>query len=172
MNEPEVIRNMLGGPERAPRTLAVIGLSDNPGKPSFYVSDYMLSHGFRILPVNPALESVLWARNPTPRSPICLSNRMSSTSSVCQSSFRPLWTEMLGPRPQKPLGPAGDRPRRSRGPRRGRRNPRRHGPLHHDRTRRAERLLLRWLEPIHVPACFFEEAILHTSPESNSRKEK
>ena len=59
MNEPEVIRNMLGGPERAPRTLAVIGLSDNPGKPGFYVSDYMLSHGFRVFPINPALESVL-----------------------------------------------------------------------------------------------------------------
>jgi predicted CoA-binding protein len=59
MNEPEVIRNMLGGPGGAPRTLAVIGLSGNPGKPSFYVSEHMQNHGFRIFPVNPALESVL-----------------------------------------------------------------------------------------------------------------
>jgi predicted CoA-binding protein len=59
MNEPEVILDMLGGQEKAPRTLAVVGLSDNPGKPSFYVSEYMQHHGFRVLPVNPALESVL-----------------------------------------------------------------------------------------------------------------
>jgi len=59
MNEPEVIRNMLSRPEGAPPTVAVIGLSDNPGKPSFYVSEYMQNHGFRIFPVNPALESVL-----------------------------------------------------------------------------------------------------------------
>jgi uncharacterized protein len=59
MNEPDVILDMLGGPAREPRTLAVIGLSGDPGKPSFYVSEYMQQHGFRILPVNPALESVL-----------------------------------------------------------------------------------------------------------------
>jgi predicted CoA-binding protein len=59
MNEPEVIVEMLGGRTAAPRTLAVIGLSDNPGKPSFYVSEYMQQQGFRILPVNPALDSVL-----------------------------------------------------------------------------------------------------------------
>jgi uncharacterized protein len=59
MNEPEVILNMLGGTEREPRTVAVIGLSDNSAKPSFYVSEYMQQHGFQIFPVNPALESVL-----------------------------------------------------------------------------------------------------------------
>jgi len=59
MNQPEVIREMLGGPENTPRTLAVIGLSDNPSKPSFFVSEYMQHHGFRILPINPALETVL-----------------------------------------------------------------------------------------------------------------
>ena len=59
MNQPEVIREMLGGPRKLPRTLAVIGLSDNPSKPSFYVSEYMQHHGFRILPINPALETVL-----------------------------------------------------------------------------------------------------------------
>ena len=45
MNEPEVIRNMLGSPEKTARTIAVVGLSDNPGKPSFYVSEYMKNHG-------------------------------------------------------------------------------------------------------------------------------
>jgi len=59
MNQPEVIHEMLGGTQKAPRTLAVIGLSDNPSKPSFFVSEYMQHHGYRILPINPALETVL-----------------------------------------------------------------------------------------------------------------
>jgi uncharacterized protein len=53
MNEPETIRGMLG--EGAGRTIAVVGLSDDPLKPSYYVSEYMQRHGYRILPVNPAL---------------------------------------------------------------------------------------------------------------------
>jgi predicted CoA-binding protein len=59
MNEPEVICQMLGHPPSNPRTIAVIGLSENPGKPSHYVSQYMQQHGYRILPVNPQLASVL-----------------------------------------------------------------------------------------------------------------
>lgn len=57
MNEPETIEAMLGRGE--PRTIAVVGLSDNPAKPSYYVSEYMQQHGYRILPVNPALTEVL-----------------------------------------------------------------------------------------------------------------
>ena len=59
MNEPQTIREMLGNPPTQPRTIAVIGLSDNPGKPSNYVPTYMQQHGYRILPVNPLVESVL-----------------------------------------------------------------------------------------------------------------
>ncbi|HWG17999.1 MAG TPA: CoA-binding protein [Acidobacteriaceae bacterium] len=61
MNEPEVIDGMLGEGvlKGQPRTIAVVGLSDNPGKPSHYVSAYMQKHGYRILPVNPSVESVL-----------------------------------------------------------------------------------------------------------------
>lgn len=59
MNEPENIRAMLGNPPAEPRTIAVIGLSDNPNKPSHYVPEYMQRHGYRILPVNPLVESVL-----------------------------------------------------------------------------------------------------------------
>ena len=54
MNEPETIRQML-----AATTIAVIGISDDPTKPSHYVSLAMQRAGHRILPVNPALESVL-----------------------------------------------------------------------------------------------------------------
>jgi len=54
MNEPDTIRAMLCGPANQ-KTIAVVGLSDDPTKPSHYVSAYMQSHGYRILPVNPTL---------------------------------------------------------------------------------------------------------------------
>jgi uncharacterized protein len=56
MNESGTIRTMLGV---VPRTIAVIGLSDNAAKPSNYVPTYMQQHGYRILPVNPAVDHVL-----------------------------------------------------------------------------------------------------------------
>jgi hypothetical protein len=59
MNEPEVIRDMLGDPPSQPRTIAVIGLADNPNKPSNYVPAYMQKQGYRILPINPSVETVL-----------------------------------------------------------------------------------------------------------------
>ncbi len=64
MNEPEVIRAMLGddmlrGRAHRPRTLAVVGLSERPDRPSHYVSAYMQHHGYRIAPVNPAISAVL-----------------------------------------------------------------------------------------------------------------
>jgi predicted CoA-binding protein len=59
MNEPQTIREMLGNPPAQPRTVAVMGLSENPAKPSNYVPTYMQQHGYRILPVNPLVESVL-----------------------------------------------------------------------------------------------------------------
>jgi hypothetical protein len=60
MNEPELIRNMLGVTTKGkPRTIAVIGLSDVPSKPSHYVSAYMQQHGYKIYPVNPSIVEVL-----------------------------------------------------------------------------------------------------------------
>lgn len=44
------------------KTIAVVGLSADPGKPSHYVSKHMQAAGARILPVNPSLESVLGER--------------------------------------------------------------------------------------------------------------
>jgi hypothetical protein len=57
MNEPEVIDAMLG--EGRGRTIAVVGLSDISAKPSYYVSEYMQRHGYKIYPVNPSLDTVL-----------------------------------------------------------------------------------------------------------------
>jgi hypothetical protein len=57
MNEPEVIDAMLG--EGKGRSIAVVGLSDISAKPSYYVSEYMQRHGYKIYPVNPTLNTVL-----------------------------------------------------------------------------------------------------------------
>ena len=63
MNEPATIRDMLGASATAKPTIAVIGLSDRPDRPSHYVSAYMQQHGYPILPVNPAVEQVLGERS-------------------------------------------------------------------------------------------------------------
>jgi predicted CoA-binding protein len=59
VNDPHVIHSQL---ENA-KTIAVIGLSDNPDKPSHYVSAYMQQQGYKILPVNPSLTRVLGERS-------------------------------------------------------------------------------------------------------------
>jgi predicted CoA-binding protein len=41
------------------RAIAVVGLSDNPMRPSYGVSAYMQSHGYRIIPVNPKISECL-----------------------------------------------------------------------------------------------------------------
>ncbi len=47
--------------ERA-RTIAVVGLSSNPARPSFGVASYLQQQGYRILPVNPTEQEVLGER--------------------------------------------------------------------------------------------------------------
>ena len=44
---------------RRARIIAVLGLSNNPLRPSHGVSAYMQSQGYRIIPVNPQIESCL-----------------------------------------------------------------------------------------------------------------
>ena len=41
------------------KTIAVIGLTDDPAKPSYGVSQYMQGKGYRIVPINPKLAEVL-----------------------------------------------------------------------------------------------------------------
>lgn len=44
------------------KTIAVVGLSDNPLRPSHGVSAYMQTQGYRIIPVNPQVNEVLGER--------------------------------------------------------------------------------------------------------------
>lgn len=43
----------------ASKTIAVVGLSNKPWRPSHGVSEYMQSRGYRIIPVNPNLTEAL-----------------------------------------------------------------------------------------------------------------
>jgi uncharacterized protein len=44
------------------RTIAVVGLSANWYRPSYFAAKYMQDHGYRIVPVNPAYTEVLGER--------------------------------------------------------------------------------------------------------------
>ena len=53
--QPDPIADLL----RRSKTIAVVGLSSNPLRPSHGVSAYMQSHGYRIIPVNPHIQECL-----------------------------------------------------------------------------------------------------------------
>src|ERR1700761_2561355 len=55
MNDPETIRTILENT----KTIAVVGLSDKPDRPSFGVSKYMQQEGYRIIPVHPTITEAL-----------------------------------------------------------------------------------------------------------------
>src|SRR3954453_13098849 len=55
MNSNDEIRELLVNI----KTIGVVWLSSNPMRPSFGVSQYMLRHGYRIIPVNPNEQMVL-----------------------------------------------------------------------------------------------------------------
>jgi len=52
---PEELKTFL----RSARTIAVVGLSSNTGRPSYFVSSYMQEVGYKIFPVNPEEREVL-----------------------------------------------------------------------------------------------------------------
>jgi len=55
MNDPAEIKRLL----ECSRSIAVVGLSADPGRPSNAVSRYMQTQGYRIVPVNPNNQVVL-----------------------------------------------------------------------------------------------------------------
>ena len=55
MNEPATIQEILDRTQ----TIAVVGLADHEGRASYGVSRFMQSQGYRILPINPNIESSL-----------------------------------------------------------------------------------------------------------------
>jgi len=53
--QPDPIAELL----RRSRTIAVVGLSNSPLRPSHGVAAYMQTHGYRIIPVNPEIKGAL-----------------------------------------------------------------------------------------------------------------
>jgi hypothetical protein len=53
MTDPE-IRDIL---KRA-HTIAMVGASDKPDRDSYQVMAYLIAHGYRVIPVNPTVETV------------------------------------------------------------------------------------------------------------------
>lgn len=40
------------------KTIAIIGLSDKPDRPSYQVAQYLINQGYKIIPVNPNIQQV------------------------------------------------------------------------------------------------------------------
>ncbi|MEH7747171.1 CoA-binding protein [Neobacillus drentensis] len=52
-------RNEIGSILKKAKRIAVVGLSDNPERTSYQVSEAMQKAGYEIIPVNPTIESAL-----------------------------------------------------------------------------------------------------------------
>jgi len=55
MPNVEILRNILNNN----KVIAVVGLSENESRPSFFAAKYMQYHGYEIIPVNPRYEEIL-----------------------------------------------------------------------------------------------------------------
>ncbi|HEY2860161.1 MAG TPA: CoA-binding protein, partial [Terracidiphilus sp.] len=55
MNEPAVVDEML----RESKTIAVVGMSDRDSRASYHIGKYLAANGYRVVPVNPTVQSVL-----------------------------------------------------------------------------------------------------------------
>ena len=55
MDDIPTLRRIL----KANQVIAMVGLSANWYRPSFFAAKYMLDHGYRVIPVNPSYQEVL-----------------------------------------------------------------------------------------------------------------
>ncbi len=55
MNDITTLKRIL----KSSHVIAVVGLSANWWRPSFFVAKYLQDHGYRVIPVNPAYQEVL-----------------------------------------------------------------------------------------------------------------
>lgn len=55
MNDTQTMKDIL----TSAKTIAVVGLSSNPDKPSYLIASYLKEHGYRIIPVNPMAAEIM-----------------------------------------------------------------------------------------------------------------
>jgi len=55
MDDSEKVRRIL----KTTRTIAVVGLSAQWHRPSYFAAKYLQEHGYRVIPVNPGQEAIL-----------------------------------------------------------------------------------------------------------------
>jgi predicted CoA-binding protein len=56
---PEVDSARIADVLKKAKTIAVVGLSPSPFRPSYGVAAYLQTHGYKIIPVNPTVDEVL-----------------------------------------------------------------------------------------------------------------
>lgn len=59
MTQTEVATDEIGEVLKHAKIIAVVGLSSSPLRPSYGVSAYLQTHGYRIIPVNPTIHGAL-----------------------------------------------------------------------------------------------------------------
>ena len=57
--KPAAVTDEIGEVLKRARTIAVVGLSSSPLRPSHGVAAYLQTHGYRIIPVNPNIKGAL-----------------------------------------------------------------------------------------------------------------
>ena len=72
---------------RDARSIAVIGLSADPFRPSYDVSAYMQSQGYKLIPVNPAVAEVLGERSYASLAEVPLTTRVDIVNIFRRSEF-------------------------------------------------------------------------------------
>ena len=82
MNEPETIETIL----KNTKTIAVVGLSDNPDRPSYGVAKYLQQHGYRIVPINPQATRPILGEEPYPSLDAACSSRKIDLVDVFRAS--------------------------------------------------------------------------------------
>ena len=82
MNEAATIKEILENT----KTIAVIGLSDKPERPSYGVAKYMQQQGYRIVPINPEAKHPILGEQPYPTLDSACSSRKIDLVNVFRAS--------------------------------------------------------------------------------------
>jgi len=53
------VSELIGAMLRIAKTIAVVGMSDKNTRASYHIGKYLAAHGYRVLPINPALAEIL-----------------------------------------------------------------------------------------------------------------